>query len=507
MGKKLTKNIFINRSNEIHKNKYDYTQVIYLNTTKKVHIICPEHGKFEQSPGKHLKGQGCRRCSKHPVFDTPSFIEDSIKIHGVHYDYSKVKYIKSNLKVKIICPIHGEFEQRPSNHLNGQGCGICGVINTGINQRGNTKKFIIDSKKIHGDYYDYSKVNYIKNNLKVTIICPTHGEFTQIPNTHLLGRGCLKCGYKKVSNKTRLPFKTFLLRSKRVHGKTYDYDEETYTTYTKKMKMICSTHGEFYQTPHSHISMSTGCKKCGYNKLSNKNRLTQDEFVNRSINTHGNLYDYSKSKYINSGTKVSIMCNEHGVFEQLPFNHINGQGCRKCGYESSSNKTRLTNKQFIFKSQEIHGDIYDYSLTKYHDSHTDVKIICPTHGLFEQNPHSHKRGSGCPKCFSSHGERIIRNLLSKRKIKFEEQKTFDWLKSKSKLRCDFYLPKYKTVIEYNGIQHYKINDFFGGKSSFLRGKERDKIKRKLLSKNNVKLIEVRFDEKDIENYIFNQLSI
>ena len=75
------------------------------------------------------------------------------------------------------------------------------------------------------------------------------------------------------------------------------------------------------------------------------------------------------------------------------------------------------------------------------------------------------------------------------------------------LRCDFYLPKYNTVIEYNGRQHYEVIEHFGGKSSFLRGQERDKIKRELLYQNKIKLIEVRFDEKDIENYIFNQLSI
>ena len=103
MGSKLTKEIFIQRSIEKHRNVYDYSKVDYINTTTKIIIICNEHGEFTQSPSKHLIGQGCLRCSNNPVFDTPSFIEDSIKIHGDHYDYSKVDYIKSNLKVKIIC--------------------------------------------------------------------------------------------------------------------------------------------------------------------------------------------------------------------------------------------------------------------------------------------------------------------------------------------------------------------------------------------------------------------
>ena len=506
MGSKLTKEIFIQRSIEKHRNVYDYSKVNYINTKTKVIIICPEHGEFTQSPGKHLIGQGCQRCSNHPVFDTPSFIEDSIKIHGDKYDYSKVDYIKSNLKVKIICSIHGEFEQRPGNHLTGQGCGICGIINAGINQRGNTEQFILESKEIHGDHYDYSKVDYIKSNLKVKIICPTHGEFEQRPNNHLTGQGCTKCGYEKVSSDLTLSFETFLIRSKRIHGKTYEYDEETYTLYTKKMRMICPIHGDFFQTPHSHISMSTGCRKCGYIRGSNKTRLTTQEFINRSNDIHGNEYDYSLSKYINSGTKVSIICKEHGVFKQTPLGHMmSGNGCQKCGYEKSGDKSRLTTEDFILKSIKIHGDVYDYSLVDYQGSDTDVKIICPRHGIFEQNPRDHKRGIGCPKCNSSHGERLIRNILTERKILFEEQKKFEWLKMKLQLRCDFYLPKYNTVIEYNGRQHYEVIEHFGGKSNFERGKKRDELKRQLLIENNVKLIEVRYDERDVEKFILNFL--
>ena len=506
MGSKLTKEIFIQRSIEKHRNVYDYSKVDYINTTTKIIIICNEHGEFTQSPSKHLIGQGCLRCSNNPVFDTPSFIEDSIMIHGDHYDYSKVDYIKSNLKVKIICPTHGEFEQRPGNHLTGQGCGICGIINAGINQRGNTEQFILESKEIHGDHYDYSKVDYVKSNLKVKIICPTHGEFEQRPKNHLDGQGCTKCGYEKVSSDIRLPFETFLIRSKRIHGKTYEYDEETYTLYTKKMRMICPIHGDFFQTPHSHISMSTGCRKCGYIRGSNKTRLTTQEFINRSNDIHGNEYDYSLSKYINSGTKVSIICKEHGVFKQTPLGHMmSGNGCQKCGYEKVGVKSRLTTEEFILKSIQIHGDVYDYSLVDYRDSNTNVKIKCPSHGIFEQNPHDHKRGVGCSKCSSSHGERLIRKILNEREILFEEQKKFEWLKMKLQLRCDFYLPKYNTVIEYNGRQHYEVIEHFGGKSNFERGKKRDELKRQLLIENNVKLIEVRYDERDVEKFILNFL--
>ena len=98
---------------------------------------------------------------------------------------------------------------------------------------------------------------------------------------------------------------------------------------------------------------------------------------------------------------------------------MNGQGCPKCGYEKVGVKSRLTTEDFISKSIQIHGDVYDYSLVDYRDSNTHVKIKCPRHGIFEQNPRDHKRGIGCPKCNSSHGERLIRNILTERKILFE----------------------------------------------------------------------------------------
>ena len=272
------------------------------------------------------------------------------------------------------------------------------------------------------------------------------------------------------------------------------------------MRMICPIHGEFYQTPHSHISSSTGCRKCGYIRGSNKKRLTTREFIDRSNDIHGNKYDYSLSKYINSETTVSIICMKHGVFKQTPLGHMmSGSGCRKCGYETSSNKRKHTNEEFILESIKIHGNIYDYSMVNYINSFTDVKIVCPSHGIFKQNPHDHRRGIGCSKCNSSHGERLIRNILTERKIEFEEQKTFEWLRDKSKLRCDFYLPKYNTVIEYNGRQHYEVIEHFGGKSNFERGKKRDELKRQLLIENNVKLIEVRYDERDVEKFILNFL--
>ena len=121
------------------------------------------------------------------------FIEKANKKHNGKYDYSKVKYTNSRTKVCIICPEHGEFWQTPSNHLSGQGCRKCSIIEGHKKQSNNTISFIQKANETHNGKYDYSKVEYKNNREKVCIICPEHGEFWQTPHSHLSGQGCPEC--------------------------------------------------------------------------------------------------------------------------------------------------------------------------------------------------------------------------------------------------------------------------------------------------------------------------
>ena len=201
MPKKLTTESFIEKARIIHIDKYNYSNVGYINNKSKVCIICPEHGEFWQTPKEHLNGCGCPKCGLKKRTEIRSkgvekFIEEARAIHGDKYDYFKVAYKNANTPVIITCPEHGEFLMRPSNHLKGQGCRKCANLSSGSYQKSNTEDFINKSIKIHGDKYDYSKVNYVNNRIKVTIICPEHGEFIQKPLDHLNGCGCPECGLK-----------------------------------------------------------------------------------------------------------------------------------------------------------------------------------------------------------------------------------------------------------------------------------------------------------------------
>lgn len=190
---KITTNEFINKANEIHKNKYIYSNVEYINSKTKICIICLIHGEFWQVPSKHLMGQGCPKCSGR-YKTTEEFIKEACYVHNNKYNYSKVCYVKAKEKVCIICPEHGEFWQTPLDHLNNHGCAKCYLNIINKDKLLNTEEFIKKSISVHGDKYDYSNTNYTKSKNKICIICPIHGEFWQKPNDHLNKRvGCQKC--------------------------------------------------------------------------------------------------------------------------------------------------------------------------------------------------------------------------------------------------------------------------------------------------------------------------
>ena len=378
MSKKMTTEEFIAKAREVHGDKYNYSKVEYINRRTKVCIICPEHGEFWQAPNSHLNGRGCPKCGGIYKYTTEDFIAKAREVHGDKYDYSKVEYITKKTKVCIICPKHGEFWQKPANHLLGQGCPKCGG-----SAKLTTDDFIAKAREVHGDKYDYSKVEYVNSKTPVCIICPEHGEFWQKPNYHLSGSGCDKCGgtYKYTTEE-------FIAKAREVHGDKYDYSKVKYVNASTKVCIICPEHGEFWQAPNSHLN-GRGCPKCGHENAN----MTTEEFIKKARAIHGDKYDYSKVEYANANVKVCIICPEHGEFWQLPGIHLSGHGCPKC-----SGRGKLATEEFIQRAKEVHGDKYDYSKVEYKGNKNKVCIICPEHGEFWQTPNSHLQGQGCPKC-------------------------------------------------------------------------------------------------------------
>lgn len=181
------------------------------------------------------------------------FIKESVKVHKDKYDYSLVDYKKSSEKVIIVCKEHGPFEQRASNHLRGRGCYLCKK-----SKMYNTEKFILMSKNIHKDKYEYKKTIYNGSHNGVIITCQNHGDFEQVPTNHLAGKGCSKCA----TESGRLISNDFINRSDIIHNHKYNYELVEYKNGRTKVSIICKEHGIFYQKAANHLQ-GQGCPTCG----------------------------------------------------------------------------------------------------------------------------------------------------------------------------------------------------------------------------------------------------
>ena len=296
--------------------------------------------------------------------------------------------------------------------------------------------FIARAREVHGNKYNYDKVEYVNNDTKVTIVCPKHGDFPMTPHNHKAGQGCPDCAREKNIEVIR--------------------------------------------------------------KNANSQRKTREEFIRDAINVHGNKYNYDKVEFVDTKTKVIITCPIHGDFSMTPNNHTSlKRGCPNCARERSRKEQTDTLEGFITKAKEVHGDKYNYDKVIYVNRHTPVIITCPIHGDFPQFPTNHLSGSGCQKCRQSHLENEVMRLMEKNCILFDTQKKFPWLMSSKNypMKLDFYLPQYNIAIECQGIQHYKVNGFFTEKRVSY-SKELDKLKYNLCKEHGIKLYYIRYDNAD-----------
>lgn len=188
------------------------------------------------------------------------FIERAIRVHGDKYDYSKVIYFRAKIKVEIICKYtnHDNFWQTPDNHLQGQGCIECKFEKLSNIYRSNTQEFIQKAIKIHGAKFDYSKVDYKNNRIKIKIFCnQCKDTFWQTPNDHLNRRGCDNCGGSKTLTEEK-----FIEKARKIHGDKYFYPKFKYKNNRTKIEIICKKHTSFWQAPDEHLRGSGGCPQC-----------------------------------------------------------------------------------------------------------------------------------------------------------------------------------------------------------------------------------------------------
>lgn len=434
------------------------------------------------------------------------FIKRSREKHGDHYDYSEVKYVNARAKVRIICPKHGPFEQQARKHWDGQGCKDCAFEWQSKRQRLTKSDFIYRAQSVHGKRYGYEHVNYQGNSVNVIIECPDHGPFPQQPLHHMAGHGCIKCASEKRPQNQSDTRDAFIEKATAVHGDRYDYGLVEYVNSSTKVIIQCPDHGPFEQLPAGHLT-GFGCYDCGRVISGETQRLSKDEFIDRSRVVHDGKYGYDLVNFVDTKTKVVIICLDHGPFEQEPSAHMTGQGCNKCGED----KKRLSKADFIKRSKEIHFDQYDYKQVKYENSYTHVEIYCPKHGPFSQPPASHLKGHGCPDCQASRGELTIAAILDRLGTECIRQWTHPQCRDKGLLKFDFYLPNINLLIEYDGIQHFKPINFTGRKiekellEEFNAIQRRDEIKTAFAQSNGIELLRIPYTVSDLEACLIDQI--
>lgn len=422
-------------------NKFKNIKVISMENFPKIELECLKHGKFSKRFYDLMKSDlGCPKCSnekksEETKISPEKFILKAKKIHGDKYDYSKVNVpINGTNDINIICPIHGEFTQKVKSHLNGCGCPKCGMNKTIDSQRLTTEIVIDNCKKVYGDKYDYSKVNWIDSDHKITITCHVHGDFETNYFDFLKGHECPKCYEENNRLKNEKTFKENIQKlnnNKIIFPKDFKY----INSYTN-VKIIYD--GEVIERdPHTllkgkvlskndkeEIKRIAGVKKSKTRWTNLENEL--DNLYGDSLVFDKNQIDFIKSGETDENFEMDVKCKKHGKFRRSLFKIINGYGCPSCMYKKTSAAEKeivdyiktiyfgkiIENDRVILKGKEL--DIY----------FPDINIAIEYDGLYwHNNVNNYFKYDECRK----KGVRLIQ--INEYEWKFDNEKTKFFLNS------------------------------------------------------------------------------
>lgn len=229
-------------------------------------------------------------------------------------------------------------------------------------------------------------------------------------------------------------------------------------------------------------------------------RKTTEEYIEESKKIwFPKIFEYTNTCYVNNYTHVGIMCLKHGKFSQNPNSHLRKiNGCKKCDIERKKNIQTHNTAIFIerAKKREDYKD-FIFTKSKYVDAKTKIEIECKEHGIFPVTPDNFlNKKSSCPSCKESKGEKMVSKFLSDNNIKYIKEMRIDKLDSSNKtnLRFDFYIEIFNLIIEYDGIQHYEVVEYFGGIESLLKTKHNDKLKNIFCKNNKINLLRIPYTE-------------
>jgi DNA-directed RNA polymerase subunit RPC12/RpoP len=299
------------------------------------------------------------------------FVKDSQKIFGVGKFSYPEEYQGAKTKIQIKCLIcHNIFNQKPNDHLSGHGCRYCYATRLRKEKQHTAEIFINKSNEIHGEY-TYDNVTYTDSKTPVLITCKLHGDFHQVPATHLQGSKCPHCSNKLNGLHKRKTTEEFILRSKKIFGHgTYDYHLTEYVTARKPITIVCFIHGPFIQIARDHLS-GYGCPNCAASKgeLKIEKILKSDEIqfkrqfkFKNCVNKKSLPFDFG---IFDKNQKVIGLIEYHGEQHYKAIKHFGGE------QKLLETKQRDIIKQNYCKLNNIPLLIIPY--TKFKTIETEVK--------------------------------------------------------------------------------------------------------------------------------------
>ncbi len=345
--------------NSIHGYKYNYE----VGSNNEIKIVCKKHGLVSLDMVDHLIGHGCNKCAEIKI-KVGALLDNALKNNS---DIN-ISIIENFLTNKVPVPDPVQVASVPVAPVPVVRVPVDTIVTAVVpavvsrpkivrtiqpsettaetteiservpKKRKTNKEFTEDAIAVHGNKYIYTAVEYVNCRTEVTIICKEHGPFEQTPVKHLLGAGCDECKNKpkpgaagavvqapKIEKVSKNELFNFIEKSRSVHGSKYDYSQVKYVNLSTKVIIVCKEHGPFKQIPNNHLK-GQNCMSCS-RKDRKRVKMTTESFICKAIKKHGNKYDYSNTKYINSTSKLAIKCKEHGTFIQTPISHLKSSVC------------------------------------------------------------------------------------------------------------------------------------------------------------------------------------
>lgn len=459
--------------------------------------MCTKHNiKWLTTPASILQGCGCRQCKAEKIREKQGKTTEEYnkELESVNPNITCIgEYSGSIGHVLHKCKVCGyEWLAMPTNTLKGSGCPKC---NGGYTRT--REEFVKELEECNPEIELIG--DYINMRTKTLFRCKKHDTYwNALPNNILKGIGCKECGKEKIAMKNTLTHDEYVRRVKEISPNIEVLGQ--YIGNKKSIMHMCTTHNVKWMTTPGSILQGCGCAKCRSEKLRDGRFIPFEGYENRLMTANSNIICIGE--YDGISKPALHKCRICGYeWRTTPASVLSGTGCPKC-----NGRYIRTKEEFLKELEEANPDVELVGEFSYMKSPTLFR--CKIDGTEWTAPPLNvvSGASVCPQCKETLGEKKVRIWLEKHNIPYEQQKALPGCRHIHALRFDFYLPELNAVVEYDGAQHYKPIEFFGGEEVFKSTIERDKVKNDYCINNNIRMLRIPYSEDiniALNNFIYS----